>query len=594
MTLKNNRLFGNLPMKIVVLGLAVFGLGLVGCSDEISTTPSAGGNDSATGVFRVDVGDDDADFEIVSMKNGDPDNPIEGPFAIRGRNIRYDTELGALVMDLSVKNLGDNTFDEPVTLTFLSLLPEGVTVLNGDNEETGPGAAITFEFENDDAMWTPGEESLGRETHFGVDQGVSIGFVARLDTGTGGNGMGSIGGMVWHDVNEDGVMDDGEAAVEGAMLELSTEGMDAMTTTSAADGTYGFDDLPSGFYQVVLKPLEGMVSTTSPLIYVVLVAEDGTVSSFLAANFGVTTAGGSAIISGLVWNDLNGDGNYDDGEPALEGVEVNLSGDTTATTTTAADGTYAFNALTAGTYQIVSVGPDGWVLTTASPINVMLGTDDEVFDLGIFGWTEEASGGTAIIKGKVWNDLNGDGNVNDDEPGLEGITVALTGDATATTTTVADGTYAFTELTAGSYEVASVGPDGWVLTTDSPIQVVLATDDEVFDEGSFGWMEEIVVELGTISGIVFNDLNNNQVQDDGEPGLEGIMVGLQGDAIASTTTDADGAYMFTDLNVGDYTVKSFGPAGWTPTTEEILEVKIETAGQTVDGVHFGWMAVGRP
>ncbi len=490
---KFNRIPGGPVFGLMVLVLAIMGLGLAGCSEDSPTKAPAGGNDSATGVFHVEMGDDHVDFEIISTKNGDPENPIHGPFAIRGRNIRYDTENNALVMDLSVKNLGDDTFDEPVILTFLSLLPAGVTVLNPDNEENGPGAAIEFEFENDDNQWTPGEESFGREVQFGVDQGVSIGFVARLDMGGGDDGLGSIGGMIWNDENGDGIMDETESGVEGATIELSTEGMNAVTMMSGADGTYLFEDLPGGFYSVALKPIEGMSGTTSPMIYVVLVTEDGMVNSFMAANFGVMSASATGVIQGMVWNDLNGDGLVDDGEPGLEGVTVNLGGDATATTTTMADGTYAFN-----------------------------------------------------------------------------------------------------ELSMGSYEVVSVGPEGWVLTTASPIQVILESDDAVFREASFGWMEEIVVELGTISGIVFNDLNNNQVQDDGEPGLEGIMVGLQGDAIASTTTDADGAYMFTDLNVGDYTVKSFGPAGWTPTTEEILEVKIETAGQTVDGVHFGWMAVGRP
>ena len=591
MTPKNNRLFGSLTMKLVILALTVLGLGLVGCSEDLPTNTPAGGNDPATGVFRVDVGDDNIDFEIISTKNGDPENPIDGPFAIRGRNIRYDSDMGALIVDLSVKNLGENTFDEVITLTFLSLLPDGVTVLNPDNGENGPGAAIDFEFENDDGQWTPGEESLARETQFSVEEGISIGFVARLDTGTGGGGLGSIGGMVWNDANGDGIMDEDEASIEGATLELAAEGMDAMTTETGADGTYSFDDLSSGFYTVTKMPSEGMVPTTPTMIYVILVLEDGEVISFLAANFGCMedTGGGSGVISGFVFNDLNGDGSYDDGEPGLEGVEVNLSGDATTTATTAADGTYAFNELMAGSYQIVSVGPDGWTLTTTSPINVMLGTDDEVFDLGIFGWTEGGGGGTAVIKGQVWNDLNGDGNVNDGELGLEGLTVTLSGDATATATTLADGGYAFEGLSAGTYEVVSEGPEGWVLTTTSPIQVVLTTDDEIFNEGSFGWMADSVGGTAAISGIVFNDLNGNRVQDEGEPGIEGISVTLDGSANAIAVSAADGSYSFAELSLGDYKVRSADLEGWSPTTGPELTIKIETEGQVIDDAHLGWM-----
>jgi len=589
MSQKTRHLSGGPNLRLVILALSILVLGLAGCSEDLTTQAPPGGNDPATGVFRVDMGSGDVDFEIISLKNGDPEDPIEGPFAIIGRNIRYDTELGALVVDLSVKNLGENTFDEAVMLTFLSLLPDSVTVLNPDNEENGAGAAIEFEFENDDGQWTPGEESLLRETHFGVEQGISIGFTARLDTGIGA-GLGSIGGMVWNDENGDGIMDEGEAGVEGAMLELSAENMEAMTTLSMEDGTYRFDDLESGFYQVVRKPMDGMVGTTSDMIYVILVHEDGTVSSFMAANFGVMTdGGGSGVISGFVFNDLNGDGSYDDGEPGLEGVVVNLSGDATATATTAADGTYAINELMAGTYQIVSVGPDGWTLTTSSPINVMLGTDDEVFDLGIFGWTEGSGGGTGYIKGKVWNDLNGDGNVNDGEPGLEGLTVTLSGDAEATTTTAEDGGYIFAELSAGTYEVVSTGPEGWVLTTDSPIEVILETDDAIFNDGSFGWMDEGISTGGAIGGIVFNDINGNRVQDDGEPGLEGITVDLSGDATVTMVSGADGAYVFTGLVIGDYEVTSTGPDGWGPTTGPILTIRLETEDEIVDDAHLGWM-----
>ena len=62
--------------------------------------------------------------------------------------------------------------------------------------------------------------------------------------------------------------------------------MEAMTATTGADGMYTFDDLASGFYTVTKKMIEGMVGDHRAEIYVVLVAEDGKVVSFLAANFG--------------------------------------------------------------------------------------------------------------------------------------------------------------------------------------------------------------------------------------------------------------------------------------------------------------------
>jgi len=590
MSQKSRHLSGGPNLRLVILALSILVLGLAGCSEDLTTQAPPGGNDPATGVFRVDMGSDDVDFEIISLKNGDPENPIDGPFAIIGRNIHYDTELAALVVDLSVKNLGENTFDEAVMLTFLSLFPDSVTVLNPDNEENGAGAAIEFEFENADGQWTPGEESLLRETHFGVDQGISIGFTARLDTGIGA-GLGSIGGMVWNDENGDGIMDESEAGVEGAMLELSAENMEAMTTLSMEDGTYRFDGLESGFYQVVRKPLDGMVGTTSDMIYVILVHEDGTVSSFMAANYGVKAdeGGGTAVIKGQVWNDLNGDGNVNDGEPGLEGLTVTLSGDSEATATTAEDGGYIFAELSAGTYEVVSTGPEGWVLTTDSPIVVVLETDDATFNDGSFGWMEGSGGDGGAIGGIVFNDLNGNRVQDDGEPGLEGITVDLSGDATVTMVSSADGAYVFTDLAIGDYEVTSTGPDGWSPTTGPILNVRLETDDEVVDDANFGWMDGGGGEGGAIGGIVFNDMNGNRVQDDGEPGLEGITVDLSGDATATVVSSADGAYVFTGLVIGDYEVTSTGPDGWSPTTGPILTVKLEVVDEVVDDAHFGWM-----
>ncbi|MEN8007599.1 MAG: SdrD B-like domain-containing protein, partial [Candidatus Krumholzibacteriota bacterium] len=366
MTPKNSIFSGGLTLKLAVLALTILGLGLTGCSEDNPLDVPAGNNDSATGVFRVDVTDDNLDFEIISTKNGDPANPIEGPFSIRGRNIRYDSEMGALILDLSVKNLGDNTFDEVVTLTFLSLLPEGITVLNPDNGENGPGAAIDFEFENDDAQWAPGEESLPRETYFLVEDGISIGFIARLDTGTGGGALGSIGGLVWDDANGDGLMDEDESFIEGATLELTAEGMEAMTTETGADGTYTFNDLASGFYKVTKLPSEGMAATTPTMIYVILVLEDGQVISFLAANFGCMAEGGGelASISGVVFDDANGDGVQDEGELGLSGMRVGLQGAAILEVTSDADGAYAFADLGMGEYTVKSFGPPGWVATT--------------------------------------------------------------------------------------------------------------------------------------------------------------------------------------------------------------------------------------
>ena len=61
----------------------------------------------------------------------------------------------------------------------------------------------------------------------------------------------------------------------------------------------------------------------------------------------------------------------------------------------------------------------------------------------------------------------------------------------------------------------------------------------------------------TVSGEVFNDLNGNGTLDPGDPGLPGWTVDLlrlRRRLVATTVTDANGDYSFTDLGPGTYTV----------------------------------------
>ena len=69
--------------------------------------------------------------------------------------------------------------------------------------------------------------------------------------------------------------------------------------------------------------------------------------------------------------------------------------------------------------------------------------------------------------------------------------------------------------------------------------------------------DAVVVLYGSLGDFVWWDLDEDGVQDADEPGLKGVTVTLKdaSDAVVATTvTDDDGAYSFTDLEPGDYTV----------------------------------------
>ena len=72
----------------------------------------------------------------------------------------------------------------------------------------------------------------------------------------------------------------------------------------------------------------------------------------------------------------------------------------------------------------------------------------------------------------------------------------------------------------------------------------------------------------TISGEKFNDLNGDGTQEPGEPGLQGWTIDLYdaaGDFIATTVTDVNGDYSFSDLGPGTYTVEEEMQPGWVQT-----------------------------
>ncbi|WP_452225826.1 SdrD B-like domain-containing protein, partial [Lacinutrix cladophorae] len=126
---------------------------------------------------------------------------------------------------------------------------------------------------------------------------------------------------VFADLDGDGVLDAGEP-----------------TGTTAADGTYTIDGVPAGTVDIVVDTTTlpanvNLTEGTEPTE--VTVPASGTVD---AGNDGYAPAVGD--LSGVVFEDLNGDGIQDPGEEGIEGVEVvitDVNGDET-TVTTGTDG----------------------------------------------------------------------------------------------------------------------------------------------------------------------------------------------------------------------------------------------------------------
>ena len=265
------------------------------------------------------------------------------------------------------------------------------------------------------------------------------------------------------------------------------------------------------------------------------------------------------------------------------------------TQNTDASGNYNFTNLQPGKYLSVETNLPGYMSVadvdggdpdSISPIVLPLG--GTVIDRD-FEDTRLAS-----VSGYVFNDLNLDGNRDPGEPAIANVPVTLRNNAGVAITTVntdALGYYEFTNLPAGSYRITEANLPTWISTGDADgaanttdrIDVTLAAGDNKTQQ-NFG-----DVLPGSIAGIVFNDANNNGVQDGGEGPLANVNVcatPVGGGTPICDLTDGTGAYLIPSVPPGSYTVTETNPAGYLSTTPDTLPVTVQS-GQNVTNVNYG-------
>jgi uncharacterized repeat protein (TIGR01451 family) len=202
----------------------------------------------------------------------------------------------------------------------------------------------------------------------------------RVYTSSASVSLGSIGDLVWHDVNGDG-SPAGEPGLPGATVILHSDGPDNklgggddidLTTTTDANGNYCFGGLPEEEYEIRVDPgtvAKGMAPTTPQPITVNL----GPGAVYADADFGYAVPGS---ICGYKFEDLNGNGVLDLGERPWGGVTIHLNGfdgmgkSVPGTAVTNMNGEYCFSDLMPGTYWITETPPPGSVQKTPNPLPI--------------------------------------------------------------------------------------------------------------------------------------------------------------------------------------------------------------------------------
>ncbi|NJP06540.1 MAG: DUF11 domain-containing protein [Chloroflexaceae bacterium] len=403
----------------------------------------------------------------------------------------------------------------------------------------------------------------------------------------------SLGNLVWEDIDNDGLVGNNEAGIDGITVNLyfdanangtldTSEATAVATTVTSDGGYYLFDHLIPGNYLVEL---------------------DASNFADAAVLDGYASSTGANANSGAFETAPDADDNPTDSDDngSVDGPRLGASGTIRSALVTL--------TLDSEPENESDLGNDG--SGSAIDSNSNLTVDFGVFKLLSLG-------------NLVWEDLNNNGTVDDNERGISGVTVVLyqdrnedgtpDGDALATTTTDDSGNYLFTELWPGNYLV--VIPES-NRNTGNPLEdynsstggssepapdvdsddddnddngsesatlgvasepVTLTPQSEPVDDGDTDSDTNLTVDFGFYQGAslgdyVWYDTNTDGIQDAAETGLSGVTVELYtpgDDGIAgtdddvlvdSTVTSGDGAYGFTALDPGDYFVVFTPPTG---------------------------------
>jgi protocatechuate 3,4-dioxygenase beta subunit len=288
-----------------------------------------------------------------------------------------------------------------------------------------------------------------------------------------------------------------------------------------------------------------------------------------------------ATISGVKFNDLDGDGQKDAGDSGLADWWIYLDKDGSGTlnagdvaTQTDSSGNYSFS-VQPGAYQVREVQQDGWIQTTATTVyvvNVAAGNSYSGRDFGNFKLFS--------ISGRKVSDADGNATTTTDRTGLSGWTIQLMGSATATAVTDASGNYSFTNLGPGSYTLSEMLKEGWTQVF-APTGAITAVSGTNVTGKDFGNFQNI-----TISGTKYIDIDGDPQTAAGNTPAAGWTITLGGAASATAVTDANGNYSFANLGPGSYTLTETLKSGWTQVFGPSQPIAAQS-GQNVTAQNFG-------
>jgi protocatechuate 3,4-dioxygenase beta subunit len=569
--------------------------------------------------------------DIITVISGvSIDNVNAGAFlqnTIVGGTVWLDENLNGILDDNEngISNIVINLRDENNTIVLTTQ-----SNLDGDYRFTDPNPGSYFlqivfadslqltesRVGNDPSVYSHFDQATRFTDQIDVTEGsfIDIANAGLVESQSGFRSV-NVSGLVWLDENRNGLLDNIERGVSNVSVEvIRPDETIAESVTTGPDGNYMIDELVPGDYKIRVLERESYdltesfvgndPTTQSHFIPItrestLLSIDEGAVISNMNAGF--LTKPGS--ISGTAWNDENENGRFGNNENVISGLTVNLldiNRIRIAMTTTDANGQYRFDNLEPDVYIVHVIRGDQYESTTSfvgidptiySHILVASGTTPvtrlesgqnlEDINIGLIEVEIEVPDNN-LLSGYVWEDMDANGSLDADEEGQNGIRVRLLNEIGAlvgvtNTTNNPDlgdpGFYSFDNVDSGNYTISFDIDDQASITrlgSDSKLTSEFVTDAFDFDSQSGMVVSAGYFFPGSIGDYVWNDLDQDGIQDADESGANQFFIRLfntQGDQIAFTFSDSDGAYSFDNLFPGEYYVEvdfqigfSFSPA----------------------------------
>lgn len=302
--------------------------------------------------------------------------------------------------------------------------------------------------------------------------------------------------------------------------------------------------------------------------------------SFLTSS-GYQGNNGLSSIIGNVFHDNDEDDQIDNNENVYSNVEINLyncDDQLVATVLSDSDGFYQFTDITAGQYYVLldeNSLPNG---KTADPIWLSPNGCSSIFGGNNF-LLNFALLNHGSISGTVWEDMNADGIMQNDEPSISNTTVYLrrdNGNLIKQVNPSSNGQFTFTKVYPEDYYLEFSLNNSYLPTKEGIGNS--AIDSEVSDfNGDYttnmnrlnqgGNLQNIgagFFQMAEVSGMIWEDDDWDGIIDNNEDGAKDVVVNVYDDQftlIDNTTTNDNGAFSFDQLYPKNYYFSIVPPNG---------------------------------